>query len=46
MYTESKGETEGSPEAPTPHGGAAPSLGAWGHVVGPTRPPEVALSPI
>ena len=35
-YTESKGEKEGSPEASTPPGGAAPPLGAPGSCVGPT----------
>ena len=35
-YTESKEETEGSPEAPTPPGGATPPLATPGHGVGPT----------
>ena len=35
-YTESKGEKEGSYDASTPPGGAAPHLAAPGHGVGPT----------
>ena len=39
-YTESKGETKGSPEAPTPCGGVTLPPGARGHGVGPTRHPR------
>ena len=46
MYTKSKGEKEGSHDAPTPRGGAVPPWSRGDMVWGPQGAPEVALSPI